>query len=317
MRNAVALLALLVMACSQAVPVSNSATPPSSRSCRLPISIVDVNGSLKGGAFVSYPSGKVTIDPNGSSGGYYDRAFSKWLPMSRNSVSPDGARYAYTERKVPGTPGQQRLHVVDVSNGNDLLYELGSVGDLSAYVIVDFAPEGVWLSYAGYEGPGSGLFLLDLVTGALKDVGGPALILEPVAGGSGVFWFTDPGPNPQQVNTGMGFILPSRVQRLTISDGKTATWFSKPGSYLQILGTDQAGHPIVISSASTGNGNEVWLASSPTQAKVIGLPQGYYQLIADSHGVWFGGQQGIYLYSDAGGLQKVSHQPGYPANGCF
>jgi hypothetical protein len=39
--------------------------------------------------------------------------------------------------------------------------------------------------------------------------------------------------------------------------------------------------------------------------------------IADSHGVWFGSPQGIYLYSDAGGLQKVSNQPGYPANGCF
>jgi hypothetical protein len=33
--------------------------------------------------------------------------------------------------------------------------------------------------------------------------------------------------------------------------------------------------------------------------------------------VWFGSPQGIYLYSDAGGLQKVSDQPGYPANGCF
>lgn len=308
---------MLVMACSQAPPVSNSATPPSSLSCRLPISIVDVNGSLKGGAFVSYPSGKVTLDPKGAGGGYYDRAFSKWLPVNRNSVSSDGTRYAYTERKVPGTLGRQRLLVVDVPSGNDKLYELGQADDTSAYVIVVFAPEGIWLSYSGYEGPGGGLFLLDLATGALKDVGGPVLILEPVAGGSGVFWFTDPGPNPQYVSKGMGYILLDRVQRLTISDGKTETWFSKPGSDLQILGTDLAGHPILSSSPSTGNGNDVWLVSSPTQAKVIGLPQGYNQLIADSHGVWFGGRQGIYLYSDAGGLQKVSNQPGYPANGCF
>jgi hypothetical protein len=39
--------------------------------------------------------------------------------------------------------------------------------------------------------------------------------------------------------------------------------------------------------------------------------------IADSHGIWFGSQQGIYLYSDNIGLQKVSDQPGCPANGCF
>jgi hypothetical protein len=311
----VALLAMLVMACSQAAPVSNSATPTSSSSCRLPISIVDVNGSLKGGAFVSYPSGKVTIDPNGAGGGYYDRAFSKWLPVNRNSVSSNGARYAYTEPKVPGTPGRARLHVVDVPSGNDKLYDLGPADNTSAYVIVAFAPEGIWLSYAGYEGPGGGLFLLDLATGALKDVGGPGIILEPVAGGSGVFWFTDPGPNPQ--SGAMGFILPAEMKRLTISDGKTETWFSKPGSYLTILGTDMAGHPIFISTANTSNGNDVWLASSPTQAKVIGLTQGEYQLIADSHGVWLGGQQGIYLYSVAGELQKVSNQPGYPANGCF
>jgi hypothetical protein len=49
---------------------------------------------------------------------------------------------------------------------------------------------------------------------------------------------------------------------------------------------------------------------------VIGLPQGDYVLIADSHGVWFGSRQGIYLYSVAGRLLKVSNQPGYPANGC-
>jgi hypothetical protein len=318
MRNApalLALLALLVMACTQTPPVSNSATPSGSSSCLLPISIVDAQGNLQG-AFVSYPSGKVAIDASGAGGGYYDRAFSKWLPMNRNSVSPDGARYAYTERKVPGTPGQERLHLVEVSNGNDRLYELGSVGDLSAYVIVDFAPEGIWLSYAGYESPGAGLFLLDLTTGALKDVGGPWVVFEPVTGGPGVFWFTDGGPNPQ-VSIGMGSIVPARLQRFTIADGKTEIWFSKPGSYLKVLGTDLAAHPIFTSSAITGNGNDVWLALSPTQAKVIGLPQGDYQLITDSHGVWFGSRQGIYLYSAGGRLQKVSNQPGYPANGCF
>jgi hypothetical protein len=39
--------------------------------------------------------------------------------------------------------------------------------------------------------------------------------------------------------------------------------------------------------------------------------------IADKHGIWFGGPDGIYLYSEARGLQKVSSQPGNPANGCF
>jgi hypothetical protein len=182
----VALLAMLVMACTQTPPGSNSATPSSSSSCRLPISIVDVNGILKGGAFVSYPNGKVTIDPGGAGGGYYDRAFSKRLPVNRNSVSSNEARYAYTERS------------------------------------------------------------------------------------------------------------------------------------LSVLGTDLAGRPIVGTSLNGGNGNDVtiWLASSPTEATEIGVLQAYYQAIADGHGVWFGGQQGIYLYSNAGALRKVSNQPGFPAGVC-
>jgi hypothetical protein len=65
------------------------------------------------------------------------------------------------------------------------------------------------------------------------------------------------------------------------------------------------------------NENQIRLSVSPSESKVIGLPQGDYQLIPDGHGVWFGGPQGIFLYSDAKGLQKVSDQPGYPANGCF
>jgi len=202
--------------------------------------------------------------------------------------------------------------VVEVSSGNDRPYELGPPGDVSAYVVVDFATEGIWLSYAGYEGPGGGLFLLDLATGVLKDAGVPGLV-APVSGGPGVFWFTDAGMTPQ-TSTGMGSIIPARLQRLTISDGKTQTWFSKPGSYLGILGSDLAGHPIFWANS------DIWsivMALSPSETKVIGLPQGDYQLIADSHGAWLGGQQGIYLYSNAGVLQKVSNQPGYPANGCF
>jgi hypothetical protein len=40
-------------------------------------------------------------------------------------------------------------------------------------------------------------------------------------------------------------------------------------------------------------------------------------VIADSHGLWFGGFDGIYLYTAANGLQRVSDHAGMPANGCF
>jgi hypothetical protein len=301
-RKACWLLAVLVVACGQPAP------PAGNGSCRLPISIADSQGNSQG-AFVSFPSGKVTLDTTGVGGVYYDRPFARWLPINGNSVSSDGARYAYLDRKVPGTPGRARLHLVDVRTGTEKLVELGAPEDTSAYVVVSFTPAGIWLSQAGYESPNGGLYLLEAGTAVLKDVGGPG-IFEPVAGAPGVFWFTDGGPVPQQ-SAGMGSIIQARMQRLTISDGKTETWLSEPGSYLTVLGTDLVGHPIFT------DGNNVRLALSPSEAKVIGLPQGYHQLTSDRHGVWFGGQQGIFLFSDANGLQKVSNQPGYPVNGCF
>jgi hypothetical protein len=38
---------------------------------------------------------------------------------------------------------------------------------------------------------------------------------------------------------------------------------------------------------------------------------------SDNHGLWFGSPNGIYLYSQTGGLQKMSDQPGYPAGFCL
>jgi hypothetical protein len=302
MSKAFWLLAVLVVACGQPTP------PAGNGSCRLPISIADSRGNSQG-AFVSFPSGKVTFDATGVGGGYYDRPFARWLPVNESSVTSDGARYVYLDHKVPGTPGRSRLHVVDVRTGTENLVELGAPEDTSAYVVVSFTPDGIWLSNAGYESPSAGLYLLDAGTAVLKDVGGPG-IFEPVAGPLGVFWFTDGGPIPQQ-SAGLGGIIQARIQRLTISDSRTEPWFSEPGLYLTVLGTDRVGHPIV------SDGNNIRLVSSPSEAKVIELPLGHYHPASDSHGVWFGGEQGIFLYSEAGSLQKVSNQQGYPANGCF
>ena len=305
---------MVMMACSQAPQPAATASPAA---CRLPISLPLKQGGLQD-AFLSFPTGKVTIDPSGNGGIYYDRPFKRWLPfpVDRHAVSSDGASYAYMDHKVPGTPQQSRLHVVDLSTGKDQSYDLGSPGDVSAYVVVDFAAGGIWLSYAGYESLPGGLLFLDLATGSLKDTGIPG-ITAPVASGQGVIWFTDPGPNPQQSGYGIGFTLQARVLRLTTADSRIETWFTKAGVNVSFVGADLAWHPVISTYANQGNVYEMWLAKSPTEAKLIGLPPGDYNLIADSHGLWFGSQQGIYLYSDAGKLQKVSDQPGYPGNGCF
>jgi hypothetical protein len=314
-----ALLAVLVMACSQGQPTaSNQGQPtagnlvtPSPSSCKLPISIADSGGNLQGG-FINYASGILTIDPNGANGAYYDRAFSRWLPVNQSAVTPDGSRYAYLDRKVPGTSAPQWLHLIDLTTGSEKRYEVAPTDSPSGYRIISLATEGVWLSYAGYEGPRRGLFLLDLTTGRWKDVGGQQMILDAVSGGPGVFWFTDGGPNPEA--SGIGFVIPARLNRLTIEDSKTLGWYTKDGSGLTVFGTDLAGHPIFGTSDPKG-GFEVWIARAPGEATKIDLPAGFYQVFADAQGVWFGGDQGIYLYSGAS-VQKVSDQKGAPAGTC-
>jgi hypothetical protein len=98
-----------------------------------------------------------------------------------------------------------------------------------------------------------------------------------------------------------------------------------------IVGLDVQGHPLI--HAYVGNpqalpktdpidhsATELLVGRDPTSQKTIykgPLAETLSSPVADSHGVWFGSAQGIYLYSDANGLQKVSNQPGYPANGCL
>jgi hypothetical protein len=219
----------------------------------------------------------------------------------------------YADFKVPGTAQQQRLHLVDLSSGSDQVFLLAQAGDSSAYTIVDFAPEGIWLTYSGYEGPTGGLFFLDPATGVLKDTSIP--VTSPVAGSPGVFWFTDPGPNPQ-MGGGIGYVIQSRLLRLTVSDGNREVWLSMPGHEITFKGTDFEGHPIIHSWLDGGADESIRLVTSPTESKVIGLPHGDYGVIADSHGVWFGDDMGLYLYSAAGEVTKVSSRPAYPAGTC-
>jgi hypothetical protein len=311
---AVVLLAMLLMSCVQATTPTAKASASASGSCRLPISlVVDAKGSLQG-AFVDLPSGKVTVDPGGAGGAYYSRQFKRWLPSGPNAISSDGTRYAYLETWVDFS-ARGRMHVVDMATGKDQLYEIGAATNQPPFGILSFTSEGIWLSNAGYEAPGGGLFLLDPSTGTLKSVGDRA-ITEPVAGGPDVFWFTDIGPNPDVAAIGFG--IPERVLQLTISDGKSALWFTKHGSYVRILGTDLAGHPIIGTWVNGGNSSDeiVWLASSPDAAKQIGTGHEAFQPIADSHGMWFGGSEGIYLYSGATGMKKITDKSAYPAGTC-
>lgn len=339
MKTAAVLLAILAVSCSQAAtPAANSALPSSSPqispvpsdlplvkvsfSCKLPIATPGNQG-----AFVSFPANTVTIDPQsrpmvGSAWGlYYDRAFSRWLPVPRQAVSPDGKHYAYGE---PGADQSQvaRMHVVDITTGADHVFTTPSTAWFIPYSVLDYAGEGIYLS-TNYEGS-YGLSLMDPQTGAIHSVANLPDIQT--SGGNKIFWVGSVNPADPTPLGGIG-IQPNQIDRFNLVDGSRVAWFYRPSSAPRVIGSDTQGHPIVwLVTGSNGfvdenSVRELILLMDPQSQRSIfkdahQLLRQNVQSISDSHGTWFGTDQGIYLYTGAA-FMKVSSQPGSPANGCF
>ena len=256
----------------------------------------------------------MTIDPNGKNGVYFDRAYSRWVPVPRSSVSPDGAHYAYVEM------GQ-----------SDEFRELASATCISPQPgIFDYSTEGIYL-VQGFEYIWPGVFLFDPGTSSIRKAA-DVETAEVIAGG-GVLWFgqvnsTDPSPFSTRSAAG---IFSNEVDRLDLKTSLRAQWLYRPGEGLEVLGVDSSSRPLIrvvapgnggISSSDFFNHSDsvLLLGLDSTSQRSIYKGQLVESLgdpVADSHGVWFGSDQGIYLYSQSGGLQKVSDHHGYPANGCF
>lgn len=288
----------------------DTSSAPSDSECRLPVFISDGSGKVQG-AFIEYPSGAMTIGAGASGGEYYDRTHARWLPVTRNAVSPDESEYAYLDRKIPGTVARQDLHIVDVVSGHEKLYPVAAAGEQAAYTVVSFDAKGVWLAYAGYEGPTVGLFLFDLGSRRLTDFAGPRQVFNPVAGRPGIFWFTDYGAQPEPQTEGMGGYYLARVQRLTIAGPTVESWLARDRTSIQVIGVDANGFPVVA------DGSGVWLMTAPNKASRIDLPQGFFGVVsADRHRTWLGGMDGVYLYTSGGELTKVTGQAASPAGTC-
>jgi len=285
-------------------------------SCRLPVysqqgleTIVD--------SFISFPANTLTVDSNGKNGMYYDRAYSRWLPVTRSGVSPDGAGYAYVEF----TQTEYVLHVVAVVSGKDITFHFtNGNGPDGPPIVLDYSADGIYLVQA-FEHLLAGLWLLDPSTGSVRQV---SKDIYPVSSaGGGVIWAQLVNPaDTNSVFTGSSAgTLPDEIDRVDLRSGTQTAWLYKPGLGLGVVGLDGQGHPLMVSQGWGADSNaELSIVSAPGSSRLIykgWLVQTLAGGITDSHGVWFGSSQGIYLYSEADGLRKVSNQPGLPANCCY
>ena len=320
-------------------PESPLPTGPLGFSCKLPIYRLDSKTpSQSQVGFLSLPDGNVTLQPAptlpaGSvvtvdqtgpkplypSAFYYDRAVSTWVPVAGGAVSPDGSHYAYMS-----FPAVDRgvMNIVNVANGSVRTHPATYVFDLARYVVLDYAKEGIYLGNA-YEGLG-GVSLMDPDSGAIRDAGPYYFYPVMVVAGSAV-WFGS--ANPADPNPAPGGIAAASdsVDFYDFISGSQTPWLYLPGTSVQVVAVDAAGHPLVLVTQgfSDSENAELLLLTSPGAAQQIlhgtwaELSNTFGSFIADRHGVWFGSAAGIYLYSPAVGMLKVSDQAGYPGNGCI
>lgn len=286
-------------------------------SCRLPIVTMDAHTV---DSFISFPSGVVTIDPNGSQGLYYDRAFSRWLPVSRFAVSSDGAHYA--EAGI-GQPGEVLVTVTDVATGQHHVFHEDAAQFNGQPLVLDYSADGIYL-VNGFEHLLAGLWLVNPTDGSMRQV---SKDLYPIySAGSGVFWtqVVNPAdPNPVATGTSIG-TLPDEIDRVDLRSGNRTQWLYEPGKGVNLLGLDGRGFPLIETGGWTADySSQLLLVAAPGSPTLIYKGEIAQQLsgsVTDAHGTWLGSQRGIYLYTNAGALLKVSDHPGYvslASDACF
>ena len=282
-------------------------------------------------------------------GNTYDAKVGKWVPVPRSALSPDGRSYAYMAQTtgVPGEMNKVSLHTHEIVSGKDRLLWEGSGSSMGPNAVT-WLPSGIYfwgtlnaadpsqrLSYPA-------VYMADPnQSGTPRRVGPNPPPQPPTPGhsnysgpdmftlfGGGAAWGTGnrvpkEAPSPNQPPA-PGTYGPDRVQRMDLRDGSVSTWYSVSGTDLvSLMGMDEQGRPILslypaqMKTAAppvggppqprllllTGAGQTAEITASNPDFHLAG------QLWADSHGIWFGSWNSLWLYSPRGGLRQVATFP--------
>jgi hypothetical protein len=262
----------------------------------------------------------------------FDARSSRWLPVPRASVSPDGSRYVYVQYLYPPNAGiplpaptGSLIRVVTIATGEDKVIYQGP-----SYDVVGWQQEGVYLRRPCTDvncRSGGGLWLLP-VSGAPQQLAAPpaqvsSVSLVPMwtALGGGAAWALAADPSNGNLD---------RLLRHDLNGGPETIWFSRPHStWMSLRGID-SGAPILAVTENSSMG--VWLITGRDTAQLLmTMPivqpsgPGGGQLapadpegspVHDSYGTWLGTAAGVFLRTSDGTVRKMSDKAGAVAGSC-
>ena len=285
----------------------------------------------------------------GGYGYTYDAQVGKWVPVPRSALSPDGRYYAYLAQTtgVPGETASMSLHTHEIVSGKDrVLWEGG--GSPMGPNFVTWLPGGIYFSTVlgdatGPVGPGfSAIYVADPNKPGIPRRVGPNPPPQPPSPGqptfSGPDMFTLVGggaawamgqriqteaPSPDKPPA-PGSFGPDRIIRMDLRDGSVSTWYSVSTTELvSLAGLDEQGRPILALFQPTFKKDAAALNGPPPVRMLLLTGAGQTTEItsanpdfhpgtppsADSHGIWFGSWNSLWLYTQGSGFRQVATIP--------
>jgi hypothetical protein len=217
------------------------------------------------------------------------------------------------------TPGPPRLHIVDAASGAERVLAL-ALSDQMPYGVEDYAADGIYIG-SGWEGTRFGTWRVDPASGNITDLGKQEYFPDD---GTGHAWIAmldkrDPHPFPNAMG---GDPIPNEIGRRDIKTAAIEVWFYQPGTSVGVAGAFVEGGLLVWVVPSTAvwsaaSPQELWLVSAPGKSRLIAYIDGGRSGLADSHGIWLAGTDGLYLVTRDGAVKRVSGLQGEPGNGCI
>jgi len=290
-------------------PTATSAPTPSSGGttfqvlskfdCRLPVRMI-IDDQVKG--FLDLNTGRFEPDPSALVDAQsYSWFAHRWLPVPPEMQSPDGRRYAYA--------AGDGIHDVDLTTGVDRKLVSSTPNQ-----VVEYGADGIYVTkYGAYSGH-LGLWLLNPLTAALKQLLPVTVAFDALGGGAA--WYSDSRSD--------GPPSPDTLYRIDLGTGLRTVWFQMPNIWAVHLGTDATGKALVgYLDVRTSDPVTLAVMSGPGQALVIrtgpNATMAWILSVTDSHGMWFDSNSDVsplWLLQADDQLVEVAKAPVRPLGAC-